>query len=641
MLLLRLRKILLCDILYYIIFIIVVIITLLRLFIVSDNYKSPYIGIVTKIVKISDKTTIYLDNKVIGNVYKNIDVALGDKVKVYGEFNNRYIAINKYKILSKNKNIYYFIKSIITKSFNNNPYLYTFILGDKSYVSKKVVRSYQGNGISHLFAISGMHISLLVLIINKLLKKINEYKKFKITSIILFIYLLLVGFSPSILRGVLFYFLFTINNLYYFYVKKINLFILILSIALLINPNYVYDVGFLYSYSISLSLLIFSDYLKGNYFISLLKVSIISSLVSIPITLYNFYQINLLSIIYNLFFVPLVSFIIFPFTLIVLIIKPLEPIYNLLIKVLEDSSLFLSNIDIFKFSFRKLNIFFYIFYFILIMFFLFKNKKIYLYIFLFLLIIHFFLPSNNYVEFINVGQGDSSLIHLNNKNIMIDTGGNRNREIYFYNIQPVLRSNGINKIDYLVLTHGDFDHMGEAINLVENFKVEKVIFNCGEYNDLEKELIKVLNKKNIKYYTCIKELNIDKNKLYFLQTKEYDNENDNSNVIYTELNGYKFMFMGDASVTTEKEILSKYSLPDIDVLKVGHHGSRTSSGKEFINEINPKYSIISVGKNNRYGHPNKEVLNDLEESKIYRTDIDGSIMFKIKNNKLKIETCSS
>ena len=182
--------------------------------------------------------------------------------------------------------------------------------------------------------------------------------------------------------------------------------------------------------------------------------------------------------------------------------------------------------------------------------------------------------------------------------------------------------------------------MGEAINLVNNFKVEKVIFNCGEFNDLEQELIKVLDKKNIKYYSCIKELNIDDNKLYFLQTKEYDNENDNSNVIYTELNGYKFMFMGDASVTTEKEILDKYNLPDIDVLKVGHHGSRTSSSKEFINKINPKYSIISVGKNNRYGHPNKEVLDNLKDTKIYRTDIDGSIMFKIKNNKLKIETCS-
>jgi len=182
--------------------------------------------------------------------------------------------------------------------------------------------------------------------------------------------------------------------------------------------------------------------------------------------------------------------------------------------------------------------------------------------------------------------------------------------------------------------------MGEAINLVNNFKVEKVIFNCGPYNELEQELIKTLEKKKINYYSCIKELNIDKNKLYFLQTKEYDNENDNSNVIYTELNGYKFMFMGDASVTTEKEILNNYNLPDIDVLKVGHHGSRTSSSKEFINEISPKYSVISVGKNNRYGHPNKEVLDNLYASKVYRTDQDRSIMFKIKNNKLKIETCS-
>ena len=187
-----------------------------------------------------------------------------------------------------------------------------------------------------------------------------------------------------------------------------------------------------------------------------------------------------------------------------------------------------------------------------------------------------------------------------------------------------------------MLPHGDYDHMGEAINLVSNFKVEKVVFNCGEFNDLEKELIKVLDKKKISYYSCINKLD----NLYFLQTKEYDNENDNSNVIYTELNGYKFMFMGDASIITEKEILSKYNLPDIDVLKVGHHGSKTSSGKDFINEINPKYSIISVGKNNRYGHPNKEVLDNLKDSKIYRTDQDGSIMFKIKNNKMQIESCS-
>ena len=97
--------------------------------------------------------------------------------------------------------------------------------------------------------------------------------------------------------------------------------------------------------------------------------------------------------------------------------------------------------------------------------------------------------------------------------------------------------------------------------------------------------------------------------------------------------------MGDASSTTEIEIMSKYNLPDVDVLKVGHHGSKTSSSEPFIDEINPKYSIISVGKNNRYGHPNDSVLDNLENSKIYRTDKDGSIMFKINNNKLQTETC--
>ena len=167
-----------------------------------------------------------------------------------------------------------------------------------------------------------------------------------------------------------------------------------------------------------------------------------------------------------------------------------------------------------------------------------------------------------------------------------------------------------------------------------------MILNCGAHNNLESDLIKLLNEKNIKYYSCIKDLNLDKYKLYFLDTKIYDNENDNSNVIYTELNSYKFLFMGDSEKDKEKDILNKYNLSNIDVLKVGHHGSKTSSSENFINEINPKYSIISVGKNNRYGHPNKGVLNNLKESKIYRTDQNGSIMFKIKNNKLKIETCS-
>ena len=182
--------------------------------------------------------------------------------------------------------------------------------------------------------------------------------------------------------------------------------------------------------------------------------------------------------------------------------------------------------------------------------------------------------------------------------------------------------------------------MGEVINLVNNFKVDNVIFNCGEFNEPEQELINALDKKKIPYYSCIKELNIDNNKLYFLNNKDYGNENDNSSVIYTELNSNKFLFMGDAGVEVEEDLIKKYNLQDIDVLKVGHHGSGTSSSKDFIDRISPKYSIISVGKNNMYGHPNKEVLNILEGSKIYRTDQDGSVMFKIKKNKLETETCT-
>ena len=181
--------------------------------------------------------------------------------------------------------------------------------------------------------------------------------------------------------------------------------------------------------------------------------------------------------------------------------------------------------------------------------------------------------------------------------------------------------------------------MGEAINLFNNFKVKKVILNCGEFNELEKNLIKVLEKKKIPYYSCIKKLNIDNNKLYFLNKKDYGNENDNSSVIYTEFNNHKFLFMGDASVSVEQDLIEKYNLNDIDVLKAGHHGSKTSSSKGFIDVIEQKYSIISIGKNNRYVHPNDSVLDNLEDSKMYRTDQDGSIMFKISNYKLKIEKC--
>ena len=604
-----------------------------------------------------NKITIKGKEKLIVYLKHNININFNDYIKVEGNLSNitnntvfnvfnykkylnnkkiNYVMNeNKITIIKENQNIFYNVKNIIYKKINNSKnksYLKAFILGDKSSLDNKDI--FNNLGIIHLFSISGMHISLICFVLNKLLKKI-KYKDIIIYSFLLF-FMFLNNYSVSIVRSFFSKVFSYLNNKYKLNIDSKNRLLIILIILLIINPFYINDIGFRFTSIISYSLILYSKLLKNkNYFFKSLIMSIICFLSSLPILINSYYSVNFISIFLNIIFIPFVSFIIFPLSILSLIL-PIENVLSILIKLFESISIYLDNIKIFTFSFSKIPIILILIYYIILFT---KNKYKYLIIHLIIIFyiynLYAFYPR---IYFIDVGQGDSGLIRYKNKNILIDTGGNKFKNISKTNIL-FFKSIGVKKINFLIITHGDYDHMGEAINLVNNFKVEKVIFNCGPYNELEKELIKVLDKKKIKYYSCIKELNVDKNKLYFLQTKEYDNENDNSNVIYTELNGYKFMFMGDASSTTEKEILDKYNLPDIDVFKVGHHGSKTSSSEEFISEINPKCSIISVGKNNRYGHPNQETLENLKDSKIYRTDQDGSIMFKIKNNKLKMETC--
>ena len=695
---LKLRTILLHDYIYYILLSITALTTIINILIprqsiYNENIKSIRAKIISSSIT-GDKLNLTIKNKeklLVTYYFKSEqekinfqkNYHLGDIIEVKGDlsipkknttkylFNynsylkhkNIYYTVTSTNIkkLSNNKNIYFKLKNVIVNLSEKNAYLKTFLLGDKSNLSTKVMSSYQENGISHLFAISGMHIALLSSLITRFLKKfkVTEEKRYYITSTILIIYLLLVGFSPSILRGVLFYLLFSLNKVYYFYVKPVNIFIVILSVSLLINYNYVFDIGFWYSFVISFSLIVTSKYLtSNNYLLGLLKTSIISFLVSIPISLYSFYQMNISSIFYNLFFIPYVSIIVFPLSLITLVVPILLPIYEILIKILEEVSLFLSHNRLLILTFPRINFVFYIIYYILIIIFIkgLLTKNYYKLIPLFVvLLIHYIYPyfqKNLIIKAIDVGQGDSILLYSGRETVLIDTGGivshtksswaksNKEYSIVKNTTIPLLKSSGIRKIDYLILSHGDYDHMGEAINLVNNFKVDNVIFNCGEFNKLEKELIKVLDKKKIKYYKELSELSVFNNKLYFLNTSIYNNENDNSNVLYFNYNNYQFLFMGDASIEKEKDILNEYSIENIDFLKVGHHGSDTSSSKEFIDIMNPKYSIISVGENNRYNHPKKSVLNTLSNSKIYRTDQDGSIMFKIKKNKLRIETYS-
>ena len=672
---LKLRIILLCDYLYYILFFITCIFLLINInkkidvpILTNNSYE-----LIINDYKINDKTiTIYFDN-IIGKYYvdnydeiKNFksNYSFGDKVYIEGEisvpnnntipnnFNykdylyHKYIyyiiKIDKIKTISKNDNIFLNIKNSIYKRIDTikyNDYLYAFILGKSYYIDSEVLNNYKINGITHLFALSGLHVSMFSSIILFILKKIklSEKLSYFITSLFLIFFAFIASFTPSIVRSVLFFILSSINNVYYLYIKPKYLLYIVFSILIFINPFYIYDTGFILSFCISFFILLFNEKNKiNNNLLSILVISILSTLSSLPIIINMSYEINILGFINNLFFIPYVTYIVFPLSIIVVFISKLSFILNFLIIIMEYISKVSSNILNVKLIFPKMSLFLIIIYYVLLILIVKKInlKKIFI-IYLSFLYFRCNFDKNNYVYFIDVGQGDSALIVTkNNKSILIDTGGKvgSNYSLMKSNVIPFFKSIGIRKLDYLFITHGDYDHAGYGIDLVNNFNVKNRFTNKGKYNSLEKKLnIKSFNNSYIK---------IDNVEIYSLNSKHYNNENSDSLVLLVIIDNYKLLFMGDASINTEKDIMNNYDIGDVFILKVGHHGSKTSSSEEFINSVNPKYSIISVGKNNKFGHPNKEVLDTLNDSKIYRTDQDGSIVLKIKNNKLKIETCS-
>lgn len=672
---LKLRIILLCDYLYYILFFITCIFLLINInkkidvpILTNNSYE-----LIINDYKINDKTiTIYFDN-IIGKYYIDNDekvkefkdnYSFGDKIYIEGEINvpnnntipnnfnykdylyHKYIyyiiKIDKIKMISKNDNIFLNIKNSIYKRIDTikyNDYLYAFILGKSYYIDSEVLNNYKINGITHLFALSGLHVSMFSSIILFILKKIklSEKLSYFITSLFLIFFAFIASFTPSIVRSVLFFILSSINNVYYLYVKPKYLLYIVFSILIFINPFYIYDTGFILSFCISFFILLFNEKNKiNNNLLSILVISILSTLSSLPIIINMSYEINILGFINNLFFIPYVTYIVFPLSIIVVFISKLSFILNFLIIIMEYISKVSSNILNVKLIFSKMSIFLIIIYYVLLILIVKKInlKKIFI-IYLSFLYFRCDFDKNNYVYFIDVGQGDSALIVTkNNKSILIDTGGKvgSNYSLMKSNVIPFFKSIGIRKLDYLFITHGDYDHAGYGIDLVNNFNVKNRFTNKGKYNSLEKKLnIKSFNNSYIK---------IDNVEIYSLNSKHYNNENSDSLVLLVIIDNYKLLFMGDASINTEKDIMNNYDIGDVFILKVGHHGSKTSSSEEFINSVNPKYSIISVGKNNKFGHPNKEVLDNLSNSKIYRTDIDGSIMFKIKKDKLRIETYS-
>lgn len=241
------------------------------------------------------------------------------------------------------------------------------------------------------------------------------------------------------------------------------------------------------------------------------------------------------------------------------------------------------------------------------------------------------------VHFIDVGQGDSIFIELPDKKTMLIDAGEAS---YRQTVESYIKKLGYLKINYIVGTHPHTDHIGGLAYIISNFEVEKVFMSPK--TSISKTYVNLLN--------VIKEMGLSTNYLsagnniididnlkisVLAPNKEYPDANNNSIVLKIVYNNNKFLFMGDAEKTSEKDILSDVSA---DVIKIGHHGSDTSSSENFVNRVKAKYVIISVGKDNQYNHPNSVVLDRWIASgaKIYRTDINGNIVVISDGNEINI-----
>lgn len=597
--------------------------------------------------KVNIGSSVIVKGKLVSPKNNTVPYLFNYKKYLYNKRVYYTLKIDSIKILNENSNPFIKLKNRVIKhvnSYKDSTYLYAFILGKTELISDEVLTSYRENGISHLFALSGLHVSIFSSILLFILKKLRfkEILNYVLIFIFLLLFSFITGFSPSILRATLLFFLLSINKVFYLNIRTLDILYLVFIILVIINPFIIYNLNFILSFTAAFFLIFSSDLLKGkNYFVSLFKVSLLSYFASLPLSIYYFGYTNLLGTILNLVFVPLVSFVVFPLTLLTFIISKFYSILNITTNLLESLSLLFNKFKIIIY-FPRINLIFVFIYLSILMLYIKFKKKICLYLIIVLLIffkIRPYMDNNTYIYYLNVGQGDSILVvtpHLN-KTILIDTGGIvsfnenyksnivKNKTIHFF------RRIGINKVDYLFLTHGDYDHAGEANELLSNFCVKKVFINKGNINNIEK---KINNKEVLR----LKNFVIDNIKVNSLNNNVFNNENDDSTILLFNIYDYKFLFMGDASIKTEEYLLNNYILPNVDILKVGHHGSYTSTSTDFINVIKPKYSVISVGENNMYKHPNKSVLDILDNTKLFRTDVDGTIEVKISKKRYKIKT---
>lgn len=548
------------------------------------------------------------------------------------------------------------------------------IFGDRSMLEPELLGNYQKTGIVHLIAISGLQVSLLLGMIFYLGIRIGFTRQAmgNFLLAILPVYGILTGSSPSVIRTCLMAFFVLMaakwkNRLKLLSVDAISL---TFMIYLAWKPFIIFDTGFQLSFSVSLAIILSARHILNGCqgkIAQMLTTSVIAQLAALPFLLYYYFQMPLIGLLANMLYIPLFSFIYVPGFYLLFLLQFVfgytPPLLNaIVIKIVNLSNLLIGFFSRFSLAATpgKPNLLFLIIYILLILtiFYFWETKyqpkwKTYLIVFSFLLFT--LQPGWNWlnpfgeVTTIDVGQGDSIFIHLpfGQGDYLIDTGGTvsyseekwkqraRPFEVGRDVVVPYLKAKGISKIDKLILTHGDMDHIGGAFSIIKEFKVKEVLLpDVAETSETELEIMKVAKLKGIPVIKGTSGMHWEsgENRFYVISPEKnfIGERNSGSLTIYAQIGRLTWFFGGDLDRAGEERIIKRFPKLTVDVLKVGHHGSKTSSSPLLIKQIKPRIALISVGEKNRFGHPHQEVLQLLEKENtlIYRTDLQGAITYR-------------
>lgn len=567
----------------------------------------------------------------------------------------------------------------VTEMFpeQSGAFMNALLFGDRQQMTFEVEEQYQQFGLVHLLAISGSHIVLLMVIVYFILLRSGVTREIATVCLIFFIpiYMILAGASPSVMRASITGVLMLIAFMCSIRLSSLDALSITAICMLIFDPYLVFNIGFQFSFVGSFALLLSAPLLleSGNGVIrNSIYISLISQLVSTPILLYHFGYYSPYSIFLNILYVPFLSLIVLPCSIIILICMPIIPFLaksfaNVLSIGLNLSNDFLSYCESLPFTrlnFGQTPILLVALYCVSIISVLMVWERriskgmmfIFAGIFLFISTGHYVYPyfrESGSVTFLDVGQGDAILIRLpyDQEIYLIDTGGTirlnkeewqrKKHEFSVGNdiLIPYLQKEGIKKIDKLIVTHGDTDHIGAAQELLSNITVKEVVFGRKEQEAiLEKAVKKQALEKEVKISEVGKGESWRVNEAEFFvlaPTGKERSENNASIVLWAKLGGITWLFTGDLEEEGEKGLVATY--PDLraDVLKVAHHGSNTSSIMPFLNAVQPNIAIISVGERNRYGHPHKEVIERFEKMgiEIWCTDKQGAISYVFKEER--------